>query len=119
MANKAAMINRAAGFLNVYRLGQALPAAHNVRLMSAYDEVYAQLKKEGLAVWASDGDAPDELVSPVAALMAQSCLDTYKVSPELFARIEKVTGPDGELAKSLIRKYTTPAYQSTDDPTDY
>jgi hypothetical protein len=119
MATKAATINRAAQFLGVLPLGQALPAHHDLRITQAFDEVYAQLKKDGLAVWASTDEVPAEIVRPVAALMADNCLDTYKVSADLFNRIKDACGPNGETARYVIRSYVTPAYVSTENPTDY
>jgi hypothetical protein len=120
MANQQAMINRAAQWLGVRRLGQALQADHQARIAAAYAEVYDQLKNEGLAVWASDGEVPDKIVASVAALMAWNCLDTYKVSADLYQRIVNATGgEEGEIAKAKIRKYTTTPYTSTDSPTDF
>lgn len=119
MANRDAMINRAAELLGLKRLNQALPAEHNIRIGKAYDEIYAVLKKDSLAVWASDGDVPDEIVNPVAALMADNCLSSYGVSVDRYTRIKTECGPDGETAKARIRQSATPAYVSADSPTDF
>ncbi len=119
MANKAAMILRAANWLGLRRLNQALAAEHNVRIGEAYDEVYAQLKQEGLANWATNGSVPDELVPSVAALMADNCLDSYGVSEERFARIKAAVGDDGEMAKLKIRSFVNNAFTSQDEAVDY
>lgn len=113
------MINRAANALGLRRLNQAIAAEHSTRIGEAYDEVYGQLKDEGLATWASTGSVPDAIVPHVSALMAANCLDSYGVSEERFARITNAAGPDGETAKMNIRMHVNPSTVSPDNPTDF
>jgi hypothetical protein len=115
MATKAEVRNRAANDLGLLRLNQDLQAQDVTRIEAGYDEVYAQLKKEGLAIWASTAEVPDELVPHMVALVADNCLATYGVSPERFQRIKSSSIP----AMREIRKLTAPHYPSLDNPTDY
>ncbi len=116
MAN---VVNRAANDLGLLRLGQSLQSQDQTRIEEAYNEVYAQLKEEGLANWASTDNVPNEILPYVACLMADNCLSTYAVSDSRYQRIKVEAGPEGEAAKRAIRKYVTPEYESTDEPTDY
>lgn len=77
MATEAEVRDRAANDLGMLRLGQSLQNQDKVRIETAYDEVYEQLKEEGLATWASDGSIPTKLVPHVAILIAHNCLNTY------------------------------------------
>ena len=115
MATKAEVRDRAAGDLGILMLGQTLAAQHATRITSAYEEVYAQLKKDGLATWASTGEVPDELVPHMSALVADSCVLQYGVSPERHARIKAAALE----ARREIRKYTSPDYPSMEDAVDY
>lgn len=115
MATVSAVIDRTANDLGMLRLGQSLQAQDSTRITSAYDEIYAQLKTEGLATWASDGVIPDEVVRYVVALMADSCLGTYGVSNDRYKRIKM----DAQGAAREIRKFVTPPHVSQDDPKDY
>lgn len=116
---KAEVRDRAATELGRLRLGQSLQHQDKVRIEEAYDEVYADLKDEGLNTWASDASVPDELVPFVSALVALRCTNTYGVSQERLQRIMSVTGVDGNLAKREIRRLVTPAYESMEDPADF
>jgi hypothetical protein len=115
MANKAAIVKRAAIFLGVVGLDAAVPASHNKRIEAGYDAIYKRLQKKGLATWKADGEAPDDVIDPVAALIADNCLNTYSVSADRYARIKAEAGT----ALSLIGEAVIPDYTSNDDPTDY
>lgn len=115
MGTVAAVINRAANDLGMLRLGQALQAQDSTRINSAYIEVYAQLKKEGINIWASTGTIPDEIVPHLANLMADNCLSTYAVSMERYKRIKT----DVATAMREIRKFTAPMYVSQDEPAGF
>lgn len=115
MATVTEVINRTAGELGILRLNQSLQAQDNTRINTAYDEVYADLKTEGLATWASAGTIPDEVVRHVAALMADNCVNNYGVSDKRYDRIKK----DSAVAKREIRKLISPVYVSTTDPADF
>jgi hypothetical protein len=119
MATKAEVRDRAANDLGILRLGQSLQDQDKTRIESAYSEVYAALKKDGIATWASTGAVPDELVPHVAALVAHNCLNTYPASPERYQRIMNAAGMNGAIAKREIRKMVAPDYASPDLPTDY
>ena len=115
MATKAELRDRAANDLGLLRLGQSLQAQDVTRIESGFDEVYADLKTDGLNVWASTGSCPAELTPHVAALIADNCLNTYGVSPERYQRIKNASGN----AKREIRRLITPEHESVDEPTDY
>ena len=115
MATKAQVRDRAAADLGILRLNQSLQSQDTTRIEAAYDEVYAQLKKDGLAVWASTAAVPDEITPHMAALVADNCLGTYGVSPERFQRIKSASLG----AKREIRALVAPDYVSQDEATDY
>ena len=115
MATKAELRDRAANDLGLLRLGQSLQSQDTTRIESAYAEVYADLKTEGLNVWASTGTCPTELTPHVAALIADNCLNTYGVSPARYQRIKIAAGR----AKPEIRRLVTPRFESVEDATDY
>lgn len=115
MASAADIINRAANDLGILRLGQALQAQDKTRITQAYAEIYADLKSEGIATWASDGDVPAECVRWVAALVADGCLNNYGVSNDRFQRIKA----DFANARPEIRRLTATDYVSTEDAKDF
>lgn len=115
MATVAEVLGRAGNDLAILQLGQSLPAQHQTRLEAGYNEIYAMLKKKGLAVWASDGEIPAELVVHVVALIADNCLNTYGVSDARLKRIKAAVA----IAIPEIRKLASPDYVSQDEPTDY
>lgn len=120
MATAAEIRNRAGNDLGLLRLNQSLQAQDSTRITSAYAEVYAALKKEGLATWAYAGAVPDELVPHVVAMVANNCLNTYGVSADRYTRIKAAAGTkDDEIARAAIRRLATPDYSSQDDATDY
>ncbi len=115
MATKAEIRDRAAQDLGILQLGQALQSQDATRIESAYDEVYAQLKKDGLAVWASSGNTPDEITPHVSALVAENCAGVYGLSSERFQRVVFAASK----GKREIRKYATQDFVSQDEATDY
>lgn len=119
MASKAETVLRAASDLGLLRLGQALQSQDDTRISSGYDEVYEDLKDEGLAIWASDAEVPTKLVPHVIALVALNCTETYSISEARYKRIVFKTGTDGELSRKAIRKLITPEYESLTEPTDF
>lgn len=118
-STKAEIRDRAAEELGVLRLGQALQHQDQVRIEKGYDEVYAELKSDGIVAWASTASVPDEYVPPMAFLVALNCSGVYGLSQERFARIVAKAGLDGELAKRDIRKFIRPHHELTDEATDY
>lgn len=116
---KSEIRDRAATELGRLKLGQALQYQDATRIEAAYDEVYEDLKSEGLNTWASTGSVPDELVPFVSGLVALRCTNTYGVSQERFQRIVSVTGLDGNQAKREIRRLVHPPYESMEEPTDF
>lgn len=119
MATKEEIRDRAANDLGLLRLGQSLQSQDDVRISAAYDEVHAKLVKDGLAVWASTGDCPAELVPHVVSLVCLNCMNTYPVSTERSQRILLMSGPNGEIARREISKLVTPDYPSQSEPTDF
>jgi len=115
MATVQEVVNRAGEYLGILRIGQSLQAQDNTRITAAYNEVYADLKVDSIASWASDGTIPDEVVQHVAALIAENCLNTYSVPDNRYTRIKNAVST----AKREIRRLVLPAYESTNDPTDY
>ena len=116
MATKAEIRDRAANDLGRLRIGQQqLTNEHQVRIEAAYDEVYADLSDEGLAVWASDAAVPTKFVPHVVALVADNCLNTYSVSNDRYIRIKNAVS----IAKREIRRMATPEYEGLDDPEDF
>jgi ribosomal protein S16 len=115
MTTKAETRDRAANDLGLLRLGQSLQSQDSTRITDAYEEVYAQLKEEGVATWVSTGAVPDHMAQHVASLVAENCLNTYSVSQERYARILNAANN----ARAEIKKYTTPFYESLDESTDY
>lgn len=120
MSRTAAQIrDRAGNDLGLIRLNGSLQAQDSTRITQGYEEVYADLKKDGLATWASDGSVPDELAPSVIALVCLNCLQTYGVSDKRAARIYAAAGADGSIAKAKIRELVADEYESMSDPADF
>lgn len=115
MATQAETRDLAGNELGMLRLGQSLQAQDATRIETARTQVYAQLKKDGHAIWASTAAIPDELVPHVVALIAENCLGTYGVSTERYQRIKS----SAVVARREIPKLTAPDYVSQDSATDY
>ena len=111
--------DRAANDLGLLRLGQDLDAQNSTRILAGYDEIYQQLKKDGLAIWASTASVPAEIAPYMIALVALNCVATFGVSDKRVERIVLTAGIDGELAKKQIRKIVTADFVSQDEPVDY
>ena len=121
MATKNEIRDRAAQDLGILRINQSLQAQDDTRIQSAFDEVYADLRKDGLATWPSTGSSPDEITPHVVALVADNCLNTYSVSNDRYIRIKNAAGPlgKGEVAKAEIRRLITTDFVSFDNATDF
>ena len=115
MASKSDVRDRAAENLGILPIGQSLASQDSTRISSAYDEVFADLKHDGLTTWASTGTVPSEIVPYLAVLVAASCIPSYPISP---ARIQLLVAQSA-VAKKNIRRLVTPRYESLDDPLDY
>jgi hypothetical protein len=111
---KAQIRDRAGEALGFNPIRQSLESNVATRIEQSYDEVYAMLKEEGLATWASTGSVPNEIVPYVVNLVADGCIS-------LGASAEKiqVIKSEKQLAMPMIRRYVTPAYQSQEDQKDY
>ncbi len=107
--------NRAATDLGILKLNGTLNDQDKVRIDKAYDEVYAELKREGIATWTSTANVPNEFVPHIAAMMADNCLGTYGVSTERFGRVKD----KAVVARREVRKLGEPAYVSMTDAQDY
>lgn len=119
MATKAELRSKVAQTLGILPIGQTLASQHQTRIDEAYDEVYNDLREEGLNVWASDGECPDRVTPWMVAYMASTLTEDYPISEARYVRIMNKAGTNGDRAKREIRRVTTPAYVSTDEPQDY
>ncbi len=119
MATKAEAQQRAAEMMKIVPVGQAVDANIDARLGEAYDEVYARLQLEGLAIWLSTEAMPDEVVPYFVALMAENKMGQIPVSEKTAAEILRRTGPDGEVAMGMIRKFLNTSYEDNEPITDY
>lgn len=115
MATVAQVYDGALELLGILGLGQTISSTDSARMVRAYNQVYADLKAESLASWASDGTVPDEIVPHLEALMALNACDTYYVSEARYQRILRKAG----VAKREIRRLTIPDYESLEDPVDF
>lgn len=111
----AKTLNRAGRMLGIVKYSEALSADHSAVLTEFYEEVYDQLKDEGLAIWVSAGPLPDKVYTPVAALVAFAATEDIGVPAERYNRILARRNA----ALPAIRKYVTPAAESLEEPTDY
>lgn len=120
MATKAEVRNQALQLLGVLQIGQSAQSQDATELETAYTEVYADLKKDGLATWAEAGSSiPDDVTPHLVSLMALSRTDTYGISDSRYQRIVNRAGNNGWLAKREIRRLAQPDYESLEDATDY
>lgn len=115
MATVAEVRDRAANDLGLLRLGQSLQSQDSTRITTAYNEVYQQLKVDGLATWTSTGAIPAEVVQHVVAMVADNCLNTYGVSPERYARIKASLAT----AEKQLPRLITNSGVSEDSAVDY
>lgn len=101
--------------LGISQEGVSMTANHSTRMGRSYDQVFAELKKDGIATWIAAGPIPDEVAMHVKALMAFEAADAFYVSGNRYNRIvakEKV-------ARREIRRLVTPDYESLDEPKDF
>jgi len=115
MTTVAQIIDRAAGDLGIKRLNQPLQDQDKKRIESAYNEVYADLKEDGLATWTSSGEIPSKVVPFLATLMAVNCLNNYGVSDKRYQRIKLAE----KGAKRGIRRLVITDHVSSSEPTDF
>ena len=117
---KAEIRNRAASdYLGILRLGQSLQPQDDDRISDAYDEIYEQLKKDGLAFWASTASVPAQYVPHVVALVAQQCQGTYGISQLRQQLLFAAAGDNGERAKKEIRKLGSQDFPSQEEAVDF
>jgi hypothetical protein len=107
--------HKAGRMLGVVRFGQSLNSAHDLLLQEAYEQVYDDLAEEGQAIWASTGDVPRRVMPHVAALMAFSVTTDVGVSGDRYAAILA----QRNVAKPEIRRLTTAAHETVNEPADY
>lgn len=115
MATLSAVYDGTLELLGIIELGQTALSADTARMVRAYDQVYADLQKEGLAAWSQLYDVPDEFVPHVEALMAMNATESYHVGQERYQRIVLKSSA----AKREIRRLSLPDYESVDEPVDY
>ena len=110
---------RAFEILTGHPIGQGLDSEDDTRMSEAYDEVYARLQVEKLAIWDSSGAMPPEVETSFLYLMCDLKKDMYSISNERYQRITLVAGKDGEDAIRNIRKMVEPSYENLDPITDF
>lgn len=117
---KSEVRDRAASdYLGLLRFGQSLQPQDDTRISAAYDEVYEQLKKDGLATWASTASVPAQIVPFMVVLVAQNCQGGFGISAARKAEILLDAGENGENARTQIRKLASQDYASQDEPVDF
>lgn len=114
MATKTDIRNKALKRLGVIGATQSATAEQAADLEAAYDEVYAELEAQDLAVW-DDATIPDEFVAPVVALVALARADEYGISNERYQRI----AADAATAHKRIIAAYQGEYTSAHKVTDY
>lgn len=119
MATKAEVRQRVGEDLSLIPVGGTLESQDQTRIDATFDEVYARLKQQGLAVWASTADVPAEVVPYYVQMMLQKLTLTYSVPAERYQRIQGEAGPDGASALMKIADLITPAYESIYEPVGY
>lgn len=115
MATKSEVRNRALQALGVIAIGATPQAQDATRVDAGFDEIYADIKNEGLAIWASTAAMPNEIVPHMVALVAWNCVDDYGVSPARYQRLQIAQAA----AMPKIRALVVPAYESMENATDY
>ena len=107
MAVKADIRNKALDKHGLIASGQTADSNHQADLDAAYDEVYEELRTEGLAVWPSTGTINDELVNPLVALVASKRLDEYGVPDRAYQSIaSQAANAIPQIRRILARPYT-------------
>ena len=115
MATVAEVKDGALELLGVKAIGQTAKNKDTVRATKAYNEVYANLKTEGLAIWASTAAVPDDVAPHLEALMAFNAADAYGISGERYQRIIF----RAQNAFPEIRIAVTPKFESLEEPDDF
>ena len=119
MATVAELRQRVGEELALITIGGTLKSQDNTRITDAYDEIYARLKKEGLAFWITTGPVPDQFVPYVALMMEENLLTAYSVPDARYKRIKADAGDDGKKAMMAITRLSLSDYASTDDAEDF
>lgn len=112
MATKAQIRQRVGEDLNLVPIGQDLEAQDKNRIDTTYTEVYNRLKKESLAVWASDASVPEEVTPYYIDMMLEKLLTSYSVPPARYERIKRDAGDNGDIALANIAELVIPEYES-------
>lgn len=113
MATEADLRQRVGEDLGLVGIGQDLEAQDVTRIDATYAEVYAFLKKKGLAVWVASSTIPDELIPSLALYMCFKLLGSYSVPEARYNRIVLDAGPKGENALVMIGEMSVPEYDDT------
>lgn len=101
--------------LGIKRINAVLQNEHVVKIEQTYDEVYAELKEDGLANWALAGEVPNQYVQSMKMLIADRLLNAYGVSNERYTRITE----KASTAYENMQKYAENLTVSTEDVKDY
>lgn len=117
MATKAELRNQVLEYLGKKRIGQGVSNELKIDIEQAIDEVYAELKSESLATWSSTGAIPNDVLHSVKLLVALKRSSGLPV--DRYTRLINDAGQDGYIAKRNIRAIVSPAYQSSEKPTDF
>jgi|TARA_R110000796_G_scaffold29536_1_gene79716 hypothetical protein len=117
MGTKAELNARVAGFLGRKRPSQPINDELNTRINEAFDSVYADLKDDQLVTFPSTetSSLPNAQMPHLAALMAFDCTSDIGVSAERYQRIVSARN----IAKTNIRRLTTPKYETVDGAEDF
>lgn len=95
MATATQLRNKALSKLGVFGTGQTPSSRKQADLDASYNEVYAELSRRSLTTWDVDEDIPDEFVSSIVALMADSRKDEYGIPNDRYQRITIDARGDG------------------------
>lgn len=116
MKTKSEIRDKVGEMLGVIGRGDTLEAGAATDIEDVYDQVYAELKHEGYATWASTASVPAEFVPHMVAKVAYTCIgNPFSVSEKRKAIVaEKVV-----LADRMIPYFATPRYEPHKEPTDY
>ncbi len=101
--------------MGIVPYGRSLGAQDDLLLAEVYGQVYAELRSEGIAVWASGNDVPNELAHHMGAIMAYYAAPRKSVPADRYSLIAS----HAFAAKPEIRRFTTPPYETMSDPVDY
>lgn len=119
MATVTEAKNRALEILGAKGIRQDANTSDLTRIGASYTEVYADLKTEGLAIWAEAGTIPDDIMPHLSSLMAFNAMNDFGVSNDRYSRILNTVGDGGFKSKREIRALVQPDYESEEVPKDY